>query len=50
LDANTNINLRHFAEMMERLASCLETLDMATYALEENRTERKVELRNLGYS
>jgi len=45
---NMNINLRHFAEMMERLASWLETLDMATYVLEENRTERKVESRNLG--
>jgi hypothetical protein len=45
LQPNLNINLLHFALMMDRLADWFETLDMATYVLEE----KKAEVANLGW-
>jgi hypothetical protein len=42
---NLNINLLHFAQLMNRLADCFETLDMATYALEETKAERLARIR-----
>jgi len=40
------INLRHFAEMMERLASYLDALDSATDHLEEVKAEMEAEWRS----
>lgn len=41
-----NINIRHFAEMMERLASYLGAIDDATDHLEEAKAEMEAAWRN----
>ena len=41
-----NINLRHFAEMMERLASCLDGIDAASDHIEEIKLEMEAEWRS----
>jgi hypothetical protein len=41
-----HINLRHFAEMVQRLADYLDALDTAVTVLEEEKIEMETEWRN----